>query len=173
MTFTSFFNQLCQNNMWLWDCLFQSVESNFCSYSRPTFVLAVCDILFLAGIVPLVNQHLEVSDWYFMYHPIVLNLIYLILVFATNALDYQLLSNLKISCGSVTSISSFKHRDLFVDNSHIIAIWSSMARGVNPLHLSKVRSIDLVAAKETIQVTTQLKQQETYDDPSQNFSTND
>ena len=56
--------------------------------------------------------------------------------------------------------SSSIHRDLFVDDNHIIdigiAATRGRARGVDPVHLSKVWSINLEEAQRTIEVTTQL-----------------
>ena len=83
-------------------------------------------------------------------------------MFATNALDHQVLSNFKMSCGCVTSIPSSTHRNLFVEESCIIdigiATTGDKAQGVDHEHLSKVWLINLKVAQRTIEITTQLKQ---------------
>ena len=61
------------------------------------------------------------------------------MVFATDALSYQALSNFKMSCGSVLTIPVSINRNLFIEDSHIIdisvAVTGGRARGVDLVHL--------------------------------------
>jgi hypothetical protein len=55
----------------------------------------------------------------------------------------------------------------------IAAMRAGKTKGVNPVDLAKVWRIDVEAARRSIEVTTQLKQQDTDGSLSRNFSTND
>ena len=95
--------------------------------------------------------------------------------FVINALSYQLISNLKVSCGIVLTIPSYGiHLKRIVTSLTSVLLLQVVTRGVDPVHLSKGWSIDLKSAKRTIEVIIQLKQEDTNDGLSQNFSsTND
>ena len=63
------------------------------------------------------------------------------MIFATNALSYQVLSNYKMSYGSVSTIPSSFHRKTFIEDSHSIdirtvATTEDRATGIDPVHLS-------------------------------------
>ena len=98
------------------------------------------------------------------------------MIFATHAISYQVLSNFKMSCDSVSTILFSNQRDQFIEDGHIfdinIAATGGKATGVDPVHISKVWSTDLNTAERTIEVTTQLKQQDGGGGLSRNFSTN-
>lgn len=123
------------------------------------------------------NQRVEIPSWYSVppnrFEFVVSNPI----IFAINPINYQVLSNLKMSCGSVLTIPASTHKDLFIEDRLIfdirIAATGGRVTGVDLVHLSKVWSIDLKAAECMIEVTTQLKQHNADGGLSRNFSTND
>ena len=135
-----------------------------------------CVISTIVETTPLINQQLEIPDWYSVPPGSFEFDVWDLIIYDTNALDYQVLSNFKMSCFSVSSIFSSTHKDPFVQDNYIIDIsitaTRGRAKGIDPMHLSKNRSINLEALKQPIEITTQLKQQEADGGLSQNFSTN-
>jgi len=97
--------------------------------------------------------------------------------FAQAVGDRAAQSKFAMSIGSA-SVGVPTEDDLFIDDPTIIemdiaAANAGKSKGVNPVDLAKVWRIDVEAARRSIAVTTQLKQQDADGSLSRNFSTSD
>ena len=91
--------------------------------------------------------------------------------------DHSAATSFAISCGSTSSqVSHHQMNNFFIDGTMEITVdgfTATKSKGIRPIGLTKFWGTDIKTARRTLEVTTQLRQQDSDSTLSCNFSTND
>ena len=130
---------------------------------------------------PHLHEELEHASWDHMPHEQYLVLVALSSIHTTlhpvmysQAIsDHSVATSFAMSCGSMSAqVSHDQMNNIFIDDPMEITVYgftATKSKGIRPIDLTKVWGVDIETSRRTLEVTTQLRQQDADSTLSRNF----